>query len=569
MIRLCALFFCLTTVLSAQQNQYPSDYFGSPLGIPLLLSGNFGELRTNHFHAGIDIKTNGVEGYKVYAVAEGFVSRIKVQERGYGNVIYITHPNGYTTVYAHLQRLQGAAADSLKSAQYQQQSFTVDLNFTADQLPVKKGETIGLSGNSGGSGGAHLHFEIRETYSEIPVNPLLFNLPIKDNISPYVMGIAIYPKGINSTVNGKEVPNYLKVIKNGNQYKCVDTIQVNGKIGIGVRAVDYLNNSRNPCGVFDIRLKVNEQEIFAYRTEKISFDESRYINAHCDYRYKKETGKWVHQLFKLPNDGLSAYPIRINDGIIKVEKDSIYNVTVELKDVYGNLSYLKAVLKGNAKTLNSPFYSSLATELFSCTTANVFSTDSFKLFIPDSALYEDVEFKYQQVVNKEHYSNVHAVHQYTTPLHKNANMAILCTKPMKDSSKAVVIRMNKKYKSYLTGVHQNGWMRFESRYFGTFMVSEDWTKPVVKNRSIYPGKDVSKQSRITFKIWDSKSGIASYRGEINGQWVLFEYDAKKKQLRYNIDSHVKVGKNQLVLSVKDKVGNENVFKCSFYNGKVR
>jgi hypothetical protein len=551
-----------------KNSTYPQNYFRSPLDIPLLLSGNFGELRNNHFHAGIDIKTQGVEGQKVRVVANGYVSRIKVQIYGYGKVVYVTHPNGYTTVYAHLKSFNEGITKVVRKEQYQRESYTLDIDLDSNQIQLKKGDLLALSGNSGGSGGAHLHFEIRETESEIPVNPLLFNFPITDNIPPKVKGVMVYPMGINSFVNGEKKPLFIKTTKVGSRYKVAVPVNVSGQVAIGLQTNDYLNKSNNRCGVYDILMTVNGEKVYQYRTEKISFDETRYLNAHCDYSYKKKTGKWIHKIYTLPNDQLAIYPLMVDNGIVTTIKDSIYNVQVKLKDVYQNSATLSLTLKGVAKpAVFLKKSDSLVVKGFSYNTDNEYSVDDFKIYHPKGSFYNDIDFKFYQTKSNFFLSNLNHVHSHTTPLHKKATMSIKCNdkwnEKVDDTDKLVVVRKQGKQKSYLTANYINGWVNFKSRYFGTFYLDKDTVAPKIKNVNVFAGKNLSAQKTIVFRITDDKSGVTVYRGQINGKWVLFEYDYKKAKLTYVIEDNIRPGKNKLELLVKDAVGNEKVYKCNF------
>ncbi|MFT6715554.1 MAG: hypothetical protein ACJA0Q_000181 [Saprospiraceae bacterium] len=566
LLMLVSMFILNTESALAQVkgSTYPQNYFRSPLDIPLLLSGNFGELRSNHFHAGIDIKTQGVVGQKVRVAATGYVSRIKVQIYGYGKVVYVTHPNGYTTVYAHLKSFNKDITKVVREKQYQTESYTLDMYLDSNQVRLKKGDLLAISGNSGGSAGAHLHFEIRETESEIPVNPLLFNFPIMDNIPPKVKGVVVYPIGANSHVDGKNKPLFIKTIKVGKRYKINAPVKVGGEVAIGLQTNDYLNKSNNRCGVYDILMTVNREEVYQYRTEKIPFDESRYLNAHCDYAYKKKTGKWIHKIYTLPNNRLSIYPLMVKNGIVTTMKDSTYSLHVKLKDAYQNSTSFTMTLKGVATpTLCLKEQDSLVVKNYLYNQDNEYSVNDFRIYHPKGTFYDDVNFKFSQTASNYFLSNLNHVHTYTTPMHKSATMSIRCTKKVVNTDKIVVVRKQGKRKSYLAANYINGWVNFKSRYFGTFYLDMDTVAPKIKNVNVFNGKNLTAQTSIIFKVTDNKSGISVFRGQINGKWVLFEYDYKKDKLTYRIDGHVKRGGNTLKLLVKDAVGNEKVYRCNF------
>ena len=286
------------------QNNIPQDYFSNPMEIPLILSGNFGELRSNHFHSGLDIKTQQREGVPIYAPADGYINRIKVSHFGYGKALYITHPNGYSTVYAHLQRYAGVIQEYVKDKQYKKESYTLELFPEKEILPVKKGDLIAYSGNSGSSGGPHLHFEIRDPASR-PMNPLLFGINIPDTKKPLINTIFAYPLGKDAQVNNSQNPIKLRLIlqKDGS-YK-TENVTAFGRIGFGISTYDQQNGASNKNGVYQIRAINNGEEVFKVLFEKFSFDETRYLNRFIDYAYYKTNRSRVQKLFRQSNNPIS------------------------------------------------------------------------------------------------------------------------------------------------------------------------------------------------------------------------------------------------------------------------
>ena len=267
-VLLSSLFFHF---LCFSQEKYPQNYFSNPLEIPILLSGSFGELRSNHFHAGLDIKTQGKEGINVLAAAEGYISRIKVQQFGYGKAIYITHPNGFTTVYGHLKKFADKIENHIKSVQYKTERYETDnLTFTEDKFPIQKGEIIALSGDTGGSGGPHLHFEIRNTITENVINPLFFGLKVDDTIAPTFQDLKVYALNIDSQINQQrksfQIP--LKNIETG--IYTSDRITASGVIGFGVNVIDRFNNSNNKNGIFSLEMLVNGNRVYYHDVEEFS-----------------------------------------------------------------------------------------------------------------------------------------------------------------------------------------------------------------------------------------------------------------------------------------------------------
>ena len=568
-LTLIIIFFGIFS--SAQQipSSYPQNYFGKQLDIPMFLSGNFAELRPNHFHAGIDIKTQGVEGKNVLASASGYVSRIKIRTGGYGKVIYINHPNGYTTTYAHLKKFSKKIDNIVKREQYNQKSFFIDFYPDSNEVKITKGEVIALSGNTGGSGGPHLHFEIRETESEHAMNVLLFNMPIKDKIAPIIKGIRIYPITENSTVEKKHFPSYYTTKKIGNKYTLSSIPIVSNKIGFGIETLDKMNGTNNRCGVFKIRLLIDGKTVFEQQAERISFDESKYINSHTDYEYKKSKNKWIHKSFIDPNNKLSIYKKLERDGTVTFRDDSIHKIKYIISDVYGNTSELNFKIKSESevvftkKPIGVNFIQRMPYHLY-----NEFQSNSFLLQIPKGGLYKDINFSYYAKPHpKKRWSYIHTVHNENTPLHKPLDIFIKCKFPNSIlPSKLIAVRKTAKGKVKIhNGTFSNNYFHFTSNYFGSFYIYHDTIPPKIKALNIYNGKNISQQSKFDFKISDNLSGIKSYNCYIDGKWVLLEYDYKKDRLTHYKHGVITPGGHKLKLVVIDKVGNKEVFNCKFTN----
>ncbi|MFA7301975.1 MAG: M23 family metallopeptidase, partial [Candidatus Shapirobacteria bacterium] len=285
------LLFFLSPFIPVAQQTY-SEPFAPPLDIPLYLSGTFGELRPNHFHAGIDIKTQGREGQNVRAIEDGWVSRIKISPGGYGKALYITHPNGFVSVYGHLQRYGDSIQRYVKEIQYSRESFEVEIFPNEHELPVKKGDLVAYSGNTGGSMGPHLHFEIRDEATQYSLNPLLFtSIKVKDFYRPQILNMAVYPVDTNSFVNGKQETAFLEVTGWGDQHKLKSQrpVKVSGRVSFGIVAHDLMNEIPNKNGVFEVKLLDDTTQIFGLMLDKLSFATARYINSLIDYGTSVET----------------------------------------------------------------------------------------------------------------------------------------------------------------------------------------------------------------------------------------------------------------------------------------
>ena len=324
-----------------------SQNYTSPLDVNLILSGTFGELRSNHFHAGIDLKTKGVEGLNVYSIADGYISRVKVSSYGYGKVIYINHYDGNTSVYAHLKEFSQKIDSIIKTEQYKNKKFEIDYYMQKDVIKVKQNEIIGKSGNSGSSAGAHLHFEIRDSKTQKPINPLYFNFKIKDEIKPDIKKLKIY--NFNNT-NKHQTFDIIKREKNNYSYN--DTLYTDGDFGIGISTYDKSNYAYNKNGVYSIKLYVDEKLTFHFIADTLDFITTRFINAHIDYKEKIQNKIKFHRLFKLPNNKLKNYKTNINNGIISLNDTNIHDVKIHVEDYNKNLSEIKFKVKNSLQKID-------------------------------------------------------------------------------------------------------------------------------------------------------------------------------------------------------------------------
>jgi murein DD-endopeptidase MepM/ murein hydrolase activator NlpD len=552
---------------SQQTDSLPTNYFRSPLGIPLYLAGNFGELRSNHFHSGLDMKTQGREGFNIYAAADGFISRVKISPWGYGNTIYIDHPNGYTTVYAHLQRYKGEIAEQIKKYQYQNESWEIDW-YPADTLmKVKKGDIIALSGNSGGSGGPHLHFEIRETKSEHPVNPLLCGFDIKDDIKPIIKSIAIFPLNDTSYVNNKNVMQQFDVVGSNGSYqlKYNSPINVYGQVGIGIETIDKLNGVSNRNGIYSIQLSNNSEVIYKSEMKKFSFDESRALNSLIDYETYLRSRTRFQKSFIEENNPLSIYSAKKNNGIISMSNATNNLFDYLVIDSYGNSSTLQFTLTGLKPTTTSPKVKSKIDTIFSYKDINIFDKQNIKMEIPQNALYKNLEFEFQiKDTMRGAITPTYQLHNDYTPLHDYITVSI---KPGRISevlrNKAIIVNIDRNGRFYSRGGEwRNNYLSAKSKVFGGYTIMIDTIAPTIKPYNIYANKNMSKNSSIIVSIADNLSGVKSYRGEIDGKWILMEYESKKAHLIHEFDN-LPSGNHSFKLTVTDDVGNTTTTEIPF------
>ena len=534
-----------------------------PLSIEPSVSGSFAELRTNHFHSGIDLSTNGKTGLPVKCMADGIVSRIKVSPVGYGNAVYVKHKNGYTTVYGHLNAYATKIDSVITKEQYKIEQFSIDY-FPEDSIFVKQGETIGYSGNSGSSGGPHLHYEIRDSKTEEPLNPFFFQTKIKDDVRPKLMTIRIYPLDSNSRINGdSNAKNYPIVFYDGKFHlKGNPKIYASGNIGIGIEMLDYMSGSWKKCGVYSLKMNVNNKTTYAWNLDRFSFYESRYINSHIDYAYKSKYGKRFQRCYRLPNNHLRIYNNIENDGIITM--DNIKKIQIKAYDAAQNLSELNfTLLKGQSPNIT------LAPEenktiILKYDVDNNISDKSINCFIPKGTLYDNTEF-----IVKEEFSNnqtIFCVGEKSIPLHKSITLKVNIPDSLLAYEKHICLALingnNRKY--YAGGTIDNNTIILKTRNSGNYTFHIDSIKPNIKSIIYYNNRVYSRSSKLIFKISDNFSGIKSFNGYFNDSWVLFEYDAKSNTLSCplsKVPTNIN-GKIDLKIKVEDKC-----FNTLIYNGQ--
>ncbi|MEX0981409.1 MAG: M23 family metallopeptidase [Bacteroidales bacterium] len=569
MKNIVAVFLIHTLSLTAIAQQ--KTEFGSPLDIPLVLSGNFGELRSTHFHSGLDFKTEGVSGHHVYAVDLGYISRINIKPDGYGKALYINHPNGYTTVYGHLSTFNEQIERYIRDIQYQRKTHAINTYLKPGELVINKGEVVALSGNSGSSTGPHLHFEIRRTAGQIPMNGLFFGFPIEDNIPPEITKLAVYPAGEQSHVQNSLSPLIRTPVKGENGYT-IDSevpVRVNGKIGFGIEVFDYLDGTANRCGVYTIELTVDGKRYFYSEMNEFSFAESRFINAHIDYAYKYESRSSIQRLYKLPYNELSIYKQMENNGYVEISDTLVHEVRIEVTDSYGNASVLLFPIRGTGVQPIMKTKRKVAGKVLPYNAPGSFSERNISLTFPEYCFYEDVPFRYTRTNGREGLlSDLFHLHSESTPVHKSFTIAIdvrdipehyhdrLCLVKLEDNGEL----------SFSGGSCSQGVLTENLRSFGRYAVAVDTVGPTVQPLNLEDGMDLAEQQGIRFLIKDDLSGISSYNGFVDGEWVLFEYDPKNDLLFYAFDERVPIlRKNRdLELHIGDAKGNKTIYTMTFF-----
>jgi len=567
MLLLISIIFFHTIVWG----QKDRNLFIPPLKIPLTLSASFGELRADHFHSGIDIKTQGVTGKEVVAADDGYVYLLLVSPVGFGRAIFIRHPSGFSTVYCHLERYAPEIEEYVKTKQYENKSFAVTIYPPKERFQVVKGDTIGFSGNSGSSTGPHLHFEVRKSDGEKPVNPLLFNFGIEDNLKPVIERLAIYPGSGNTTINGRKGNLYLNLTGADGFYSLPEgtELRINGPAGFGITSYDYMNNTASRFGINSIELQVDSMPWFTYEINEFSFYETRYINAHIDYEAAQRNNIEIERTFVLPNDKLSLYKNFMNNGLYDFNDNKSHTVKIIVKDGSNN----KSVLSFNV-TPASPITtltrekpdSSIRVMPFG--KSNLFISDGVKVSIPSGALYDTLHFRYSKSDgNGKLFSDIYHIHNNFTPLQKAYSLYIKPDSiPVGKASKLLIVQLDENKKmSYAGGTFSDGLINADLLSFGNFAISIDTIPPVISANGLTQGADLTEKKDIRIRITDNLSGIKSYTGLIDGNWALFEYDPRYDLLVYKFDpERITKGTNhKLSLRVTDNKDNTSVYNCEF------
>lgn len=582
-VKYLLLFVAMTFGVESVMAQ--GNGFISPLDFPIQFSGNYGELRTNHFHSGVDIRVGGVVGAPIHAMADGYVSRIFVSTYGFGKAIYVAHPNGYTTVYCHLDRFEGDIFDYAIKQQYSRKSFSVDLYPEAGSMPVKQGQVIGYAGNSGSSGGPHLHLDVRNS-AAVPINPVVAGIiKVEDTIAPEITAIhRVEVDTLCGIARHSVTATYTTVATSKDNYtiKEVDKINIRRPTYFAIEVKGRKDANSFSMGPYSVDQKVDGKTNFAFKVDNISYANMRYANATSYYPISRVKGGNIYGLVRLPANKLPIYSSVVDNGILSCERGETKTLSIDVMDDCGNLSTLSFNIYGypyseSEREAQSASNEQYCIDEYSTTTPQVVyydrdynhSFDGARVSIPAGSLYKSMLLKADSSPKDERslapYYNIGSTDE---PLHKAMTISFECTElAAKYGNKLIIGSVNSSGNiSSIGGKVEGGRISTTTLSFGTFTLVADQTAPKITTKNWTSGASLAGSKSISFTISDDLSGITSIVAKIDGKWALFDYDSKTSSITHLFDSSrfdYNGTSHTVELTVSDRCGNSNSYSGTF------
>lgn len=557
-LTVCSFF--LITAISSQSTTYPKGYFRWPLDLPPQIVANLGELRSNHWHMGLDIRTNQRENQRVYAAAAGYVAYIGIRPLSFGRFIIINHPNGYSTLYGHLNDFSPTLEKYVTEQQYRKESWAVELTLSPDQFPVSKGTFIAYSGNTGGSQGPHVHFEIRDTKTGECINPLFFGMPLRDEVKPTITRLALYDRTHGSyAASPRLVP--VKATAAGYVVAGTGIIKTGARqVSFGLQAFDRISGSSNQDGIYSASLEVDGRSIIRFELDRIGYEQTRYMNAHIDYPYKQRGGAYLQHISQLPGERSGVYRPGSGDGVISLSDTGVHSVRIEVRDSYKNLSVLQFKIQYDATM--ATVRPSQAPQVFTPNYVNVLERSGFGIYLKEGSIYDTIVPVYSTSVaaGENVLSAIHRVNDMSLPIQEPVKVRIqpLRPIPVEWQSKLIIQRTAGSSKTNRKATWENipgqgEWISAEFTDFGSYQALVDLEPPVLQAWTGVDTVNLSGARRIAFTPTDN-FGVKSFRAELNGKWLRFTND-KARTWIYEFDERCPFGTHELKVTVEDIAGN--------------
>jgi murein DD-endopeptidase MepM/ murein hydrolase activator NlpD len=543
-----------------QPLSYPRSEFRSPLDIPISLAANFGELRANHYHMGLDIRTQHRENLPVFAAADGVVYRVKIEPFGFGQAIYIRHPSGYSSIYAHLNAFYPALAAYVKQKQYELQRWDISLDIPPGFFNVKKGELVAYSGNMGGSQGPHLHFEIRTWPDDSNLNPMLFGLPVADNTPPVFRSLSVYDRSISFY---EQTPVFIQVRGSSGRYNIVRPVLVvnTPNPGFGISGFDTQTGSRNPNGIFQGIIYDNGVALSGFRMNQISYSETRGINAHIDYPTHERGGSYYQLLFRMPGYNHSIYKESRPAGYLNLTEGKLHEIRIELMDAYGNVSNLLFNLKYQAGTKTDTGTKTVVYQGKKFYPGNLdgYEANDAAFYLGNTSLYDSCHLDYQEIAGegKDLVSSIHQFGNTLVPIADTMTVRIKLSKTAIQKQRVLMQWMDKEDFEVKRPDWLGDWATAGFRSFGKFCLILDTVPPVIRIPGVVENANLQRSSRIAVVVEDNLKKIRSFRATLDGNWLLFTND-KARAFIYHFDEHCKPGKHELKIYAEDEAGNSSI-----------